>query len=66
MAVKRNILKSTTMFNIGDKVRFTPKNQAMKDFAGIRKVKRMAHSGFVQLECGDIVLLARVDELTKL
>ena len=54
------------MFNIGDKVRFTPKNQAMKDFAGIRKVKRMAHSGFVQLECGDIVLLARVDELTKL
>ena len=54
------------MFNKGDEVQFAPKNQTLKDFAGIRTVKRMAHSGFVQLECGNIVLYARVDELTKI
>ena len=54
------------MFQPGDKVRFTPTEPTLNYAAGIRTVKRMRGAGWVQLECGNVVLLARVDELTKL
>lgn len=54
------------MYKPGDLVRFTPTDQTLNWAAGIRKVKFMRNSKWVQLECGDIVLIASVDELTKL
>lgn len=54
------------MFQPGDRVLFTPTEPTLNYAAGIRTVKRMRGAGWVQLECGNVVLLARVDELTKI
>ena len=54
------------MFQPGDLVFFTPTEPTLQYYSGIRTVKRMRGAGWVQLECGNVVLLARLDELTKL
>lgn len=54
------------MYHPGDLVLFTPKNLEYADFAGKRIVKQVTFDGLIQLECGNIVLLAMADELTKL
>ena len=54
------------MYKPGDLVLFTPTEPTLKYAAGIRTVKQMRGAGWVQLECGNVVLLARVDELTKI
>ena len=54
------------MYQPGDLVLFTPTEPTLQYAAGIRTVKRMRGAGWVQLECGNVVLLARLDELTKL
>ena len=54
------------MYQPGDRVLFTPTEPTLNYAAGIRTVKRMRGAGWVQLECGNVVLLARLDELTRL
>ncbi len=54
------------MYQPGDKVRFTPTEPTLQYAAGIRTVKRMRGAGWVELECGNVVLLARLDEIKKL
>ncbi len=54
------------MYNKGDKVIFNTKNPLLNWAAGPRIVKQVREDGLVQLECGNVVLLARVGELTKI
>ena len=54
------------MYQPGDRVLFTPKNPRLEWAAGNKVVKYDHGGGVIQLECGNIVLLARADELTKL
>lgn len=54
------------MYNKGDQVIFNPKNPMLRWAAGMRIVKKVLEDGLVQLECGNVVLLARFGELTKI
>lgn len=54
------------MYQPGDTVFFTPKNPMLNWAAGMRIVKKVLEDGLVQLECGNVVLLARFGELTKI
>jgi len=54
------------MYQPGDRVLFTPTTPALKDFLGEYIVLRMHHTGHFQLKCGNIMLLARADELNKI
>ena len=54
----------TYLFNPGDIVYFTPSNESTAWAKGRRRVLRVLGE-YIQLECGNIKLLATVEELKK-
>jgi hypothetical protein len=54
------------MYKPGDLVLFTTTNPALNGFSGEYILLRMHHTGHFQLKCGNIMLLARADELNKI